>query len=653
MCGFAGVIAWDERFHIDRDALTRMSGRIAHRGPDGHGLVLLPSPGDATDSPTHAALAHRRLAILDPDPRANQPFTDGAGRWIVFNGEIYNFRELRAEISSTQQGYRWRTDCDTEVLLAAYGLWGDKCTDRLNGMFAVAVWDAPAGRLFLARDRMGQKPLYFAVATGAGRGATAVAFASELPAVLEVPWVARAVDPTKVIEYLRFGYIVSGSVYHGIQAVAPSTSLAFGPDGTFPALRTYFQPNATAAPDKLDIHERPAQTTRRLVLQAVSRQLVSDVPLGCFLSGGVDSSVIAAAMRAAVPTGQAVMTFTIGFDDAGYDETAYAAAVARHLGTEHQSFMVRIDAADELPRLAAAFGEPFGDSSALPTHYLSRETRAFVKVALSGDGGDELFGGYDRYRAMRLASRIDALPGIRKVLASRRWQSLPGFHPRGRLTRLKRFLAPMGESPSRRYARYTALVDDAALAELLRPDFAVPATAKLSEAFDALRAGNAHDGAGPRDDVQAALALDRITYLPGDLLTKVDRCSMLHALEVRSPFMDPQILRFASGLATEQLLGGGPKRLLREAFAGDLPAAVFKRRKMGFAVPIGDWFRDRSNRLRGLLRDTLLAADSFAAAHFQRPAIEKLIKSHEDSSADHSQRLYALLMLELWWKARE
>jgi asparagine synthase (glutamine-hydrolysing) len=431
-----------------------------------------------------------------------------------------------------------------------------------------------------------------------------------------------------------------------------STSAAEGPDHPNPVVRAYFHPNAVDAADPVNPGVDPAKTTRRLVQQAVTRQLVSDVPLGCFLSGGIDSSIVAAAMRAALPRGQPVMTFTIGFDDPRYDETAYAAEVARHLGTEHKRFMVRIDAAEDLPKLAAAFGEPFGDSSALPTHYLSRETRGFVKVALSGDGGDELFGGYDRYRAMRLGHRIDAVPTARRLLANPLWNFLPGSHPKNRLTRLKRFLAPLGETPARRYARYTALFDDAALAALLRPDFAAFAGPGQSGAFEALGRGDASLALPPRDDVQAALALDRVTYLPGDLLTKVDRCSMLHALEVRSPFMDPDVVRFASGLSTAQLLAGGPKRLLREAFAGDLPAAVFKRRKMGFAVPIGDWFRDPGNRLRGLLHDAILSSDSFAATHFQTVAVRRLIESHEASRADHSQRLYAMLMLELWWKGR-
>jgi len=651
MCGFAGVIAWDGQFQIDRDALQRMSSRIAHRGPDGHGLVLLPDADEAARGAPRVALAHRRLAILDLDPRANQPFTDGAGRWVVFNGEIYNFRELRAEISSLNPGYHWRTDGDTEVLLAAYASWGQACCERLNGMFAFAVWDAPAGRLFLARDRMGQKPLYYAVAGGAGAGPTAVACASELLALLEVPWVGRTVDPAKVVEYLRFGYIGSGSVYSGIQTVAPSTSLVFGPDERDPVVRRYFHANAVDPADPVNLDAGPAETARRLVLAAVRRQLVSDVPLGCFLSGGIDSSIVAAAMRAAVPPRQPVMTFTIGFDDRRYDETPFAAEVARHLGTEHRQFGVKIDAAEDLPKLAAAFGEPFGDSSALPTHYLSRETRGFVKVALSGDGGDELFGGYDRYRAMRLSHRIDALPSVRQLLANPLWHLLPGSHPKSRLTRLKRFLAPLGETPAGRYARYTALFDDTALANLLRPDFAAMPGPNLSGAFDSLRRGDAWVNFPPRDDVQAALALDRVTYLPGDLLTKVDRCSMLHALEVRSPFMDPDLVRFASGLSTEKLLAGGPKRLLREAFSRDLPPAVFKRRKMGFAVPIGDWFRDRTNPLRGLLHDSLMSSDSFAAGHFRIAAVRGLIEAHEAGAADHSQRLYALLMLELWWRS--
>jgi asparagine synthase (glutamine-hydrolysing) len=418
----------------------------------------------------------------------------------------------------------------------------------------------------------------------------------------------------------------------------------------------YFDANdPPAVADMPRSSEKMISRTRHLVTQAVKRQLVSDVPLGCFLSGGVDSSIIAAAMRASAGDGQKqkVLTFSIGFDDPRYDETRYAAAVARHLGTEHRQFIVRPNAADDLPRLAAVFGEPFGDSSALPTHYLSRETRKFVKVALSGDGGDELFGGYDRYRAMKLGEKMAALPKPILQLAGPA-RRLPGSHPKSPFTRLKRFLATIELPPARRYAGYLQIFDTPGVADLLNDDLAAQASIPDSER---IVSGRFEELAGPpigekyfdRDVVQAALAVDREVYLPEDLLVKVDRCSMLHALEVRSPFLDPELVHFAAALPTNLLIGGGSKRLLKDAFAGDLPSFVFGRRKMGFAVPIGRWFR---TTLKSLLHDALLAGNSFATTHFKKSAIERLLSEHE-SRRDHSQRLYALLMLELWWKTAQ
>jgi asparagine synthase (glutamine-hydrolysing) len=628
-----------------------MSACIAHRGPDGEGIFFDDSR-DATGAA--CGLAHRRLAIIDPDPRANQPFPDARNRQLVFNGEIYNFREVRAELTKLQPDYAWRTNCDTEVLLVAYDAWGEACVEKLDGMFAFAIWDPTGQALFLARDRMGQKPLYLAVMPSSDEhGIGAIAFASELAALRAVPWVDTAADDTALGHYLRWGYIPAPlTIYRGCEKLPPARWMRVTAKGL--EVQQYFDPNSPPPPSQAT---SIIQTTRDLLISAVKRQLVSDVPLGCFLSGGIDSSIIAAAMKASVGGDQPVMTFSIGFDDPRYDETKYAAEVAKHLGTRHQAFTVRPNAAEDLPKLAAAFGEPFGDSSALPTHYLSRETRRHVKVALSGDGGDELFAGYDRYRAMLLGEGFRSLPApLQKIALNKIWERLPGSHPKSSVARLKRLLSSLHLPPAQRYDSFMRFFDEPMLAALLksREEASAGGAKWLKHQFEALVA----DG---RDVVQAALALDRVTYLPEDLLTKVDRAAMLHALEVRSPFMDPLLVHFAAGLSTEQLLGtrGGAtafmqspmttpaKLILRDAFAADLPPSVFKRRKMGFAVPIGEWFR---GELKALLHDSLTAADSFAAAHFHRPTIDNLLAEHGTKQADHSQRLYALLMLELWWR---
>jgi asparagine synthase (glutamine-hydrolysing) len=642
MCGIAGVVAWDEKYRITRDTLTKMSAAIAHRGPDGEGFHLTRENEPITPDTPQVGLAFRRLAVLDPDPRSNQPFHIGPLS-MVFNGEIYNFRDLKSEISNLRPAYQWRTTGDTEVLLMAYELWREKCVEKLNGMFAIAIWDEQKKELFLARDRMGQKPLYVAVLPSSevrstnefdtlelGGEPSAIAFGSEVSTLTLHDWVDRTIDDRGLLEYLRWGCVPNPlSIYNGVFQLAPSGFVQVTTAKRRPSFGTYFDRNQHHNPQQTD----DRQTAHQYVLQAVHRQLVSDVPLGCFLSGGIDSSVVAACARS---FGE-VQTFSIGFDDRRYDESSYAEAVASHLQTRHRRFMVRPDAVEDLPKLARVFGEPFGDSSALPTHYLSRETRNHVTVALSGDGGDELFGGYDRYRAMNLEKVLRRVPRfVRNVVAGPVTEQLPPSHPKSVRSQMKRFLKSVSHSPCDRYASYLKLFDDDMGRELLSKSlFRSP----FHDRFDGL--------AKKRDVVQAALAVDRLAYLPDDLLTKVDRCSMLHALEVRSPFMDHELVQFAAGLTTDQLLKGGPKRMLREAFAKDLPEFVFKRKKMGFAVPIGEWFR---GELRPMLRDNLFASDSFARSHFNMKVVERLVEEHEHERVDHSQRLYALLMLELWWR---
>jgi asparagine synthase (glutamine-hydrolysing) len=650
MCGFAGVVTWDERYRTSRETLARMSAAVAHRGPDGEGMWISRVGEEISPGAAQAALAHRRLAIIDPDPRANQPFTDGRGRWIVFNGEIYNFSDLKSEISNLKPDYIWHTTSDTEVLLAAYDVWGERCVERLNGMFALAVWDEPGQRLFLARDRMGQKPLYIAYLAEDDNGRTssvmpagdepgmppprllAVAFASELQALLPLSYFDRTVDDSSLAGYLRLGYVPSWrTIYCGATQLAPARYVVATNrrcEGN-----SYFHPNVVKPSERGAHGDGDAvRITKDLVELATRRQMVSDVPIGCLLSGGIDSSIVAAAMR---KTGAEVQTFSIGFEDPRYDESEYAAAVAQLLGTRHHAFRVHPTAAADLPKLAAVFGEPFADSSALPTHYLARETRKHVKVALSGDGGDELFGGYNRYRALRTSRVLDLIPAaIRKPMLAGFSGKLPSGHPKSVRSYVGRFLASAEHRMPLRYEGYVRLFPEPLIHEL--------STALVNPHFPIAELMDTRTKFNP---VEAALQVDRITYLPGDLLTKIDRAAMLHALEVRSPFMDHELVRFTATLAAGQLVGGGAKRLLREAFANDLPSWVFKRKKMGFAVPIGEWFR---GELREMLRDHLFASDSFARAHFKMPVVQRMVDEHETRRVDHSQRLYALLMLELW-----
>jgi asparagine synthase (glutamine-hydrolysing) len=535
MCGIAGILSFDDAHRVTRDVLARMAARIAHRGPDGEAFYFN-HQGEIAPARPQLGMAFRRLAVLDPGARAMQPMATPDGRFtLVFNGEIYNFRDLKAELSTLDPQRMWRTTGDSDAALPT-----------LRGMFAFALWDERERSLLLARDRMGQKPLYFTL------GRWSVAFASE-PAALR-PWADwdQEIDRAALAEYLRFGYVAApNTIEMGVAQFMPGHTLRINKmDRDAWVQSAYFDPNAMAP---LTPGQRPGsgvetlaesgalprreQTWRARIERAVESQLVSDVPLGVFLSGGIDSSVIALCARKHGP----VKTFSIGFDDPRYDESRYAAEVAKHLGTEHHAFHVTPAAADDLPKLAAAFGEPFGDSSALPTHYLAREARRHVTVALSGDGGDELFGGYDRYRA------IGWPVGWLRPLAGWGWPSMYG-HPKSKLTRVGRLLASSCVNATSRYLDYVSVFDDATIWYYFSPDDE-PAAIRFRRQWRGLRAD--------RDAVCAALAIDRITYLPGDLLYKADRCSMIHALEVRSPFLDHDVVSAAAGLSKAQLIGGG------------------------------------------------------------------------------------------------
>jgi asparagine synthase (glutamine-hydrolysing) len=664
MCGFAGVVSFSRRCRIDParvPGLARaLDADLAHRGPDGAGTYRLgledPAHEPSPESP-QALLVHRRLAVIDPAPRSDQPFISAGGKLVaVYNGEIYNFRALRDELSPRD----WRTEGDTEVLLAAYEAWGERCAQRLEGMFAFAIIDLsePGNpRVFLARDPAGEKPLFVAVAgemTGVepenGSAPPAriggVAFASELAPLRRVSWIDLSLNHGALQEYLAWGYIPGrATIHNGAAKLLPGHVQSISPAGS--VRRRYFDPGGHHRLAGDNRWASAVTLTRELVARAVERRLVSDVPIGCLLSGGIDSSVVALHMaRAMARDGRQLDTFSIGFDEARYDETAYAEEVARHVGARHHAFHVRPDAADVLPKLARVFGEPFADSSAIPTQYLAEQTRRHVTVALGGDGGDELFGGYDRYVALRLVERAHRMPMPLRRLVALAAAQLPESHPKSKRNRLRRLVVSMDESAGERYASYMRLFTHPMVVRLLPPGtVAREEPGRVADRwFQAYLKG--------RDVVAAAAALDRVTYLPGDLLVKADRCSMLHALEVRSPFMDTDLLRFAgtlgeSGLLESEGMRAAKKRLLRDAFATQLPASVFSRPKMGFAVPVGQWFR---GPMRDMLYDTLLAQDALARSHFVLTSVRELLDSHARGRADHGQRLYALLMLELWWR---
>ncbi len=634
MCGIGGKLYFDPARPVEREVLERMNVVQAHRGPDDAGIYCQGSVG----------LAHRRLCIIDLSPAGHQPMANEDGTlWIVFNGEIYNFQELRPDL--VRRGHRFRSRTDTEVILHLYEEYGVDCLRFLRGMFAFAIWDAPRQQFFLARDRLGVKPLAYQC------DAEAFRFASEVKAILQDPSVEVRPDPAGISRYLTYGVVPApGSAFQGVQKLPPAhylicrlSAAAQAGDGRVEVVR-YWRLRRDRK------RERPEGEWCQEILarleEAVRLRLISDVPLGAFLSGGMDSSAVVAMMRRV--SGGPVKTFSIGFDQPEYDELRYARLVAQRFGTEHHELMVRPDAMDILPRLAWHYDEPFGDSSAVPTYYVAQMTRQHVTVALNGDAGDENFGGYDRYVATRLATAFDhalAWPGgdlFRRAIR----MGLRLWPQRGRrrnpLSRSRRFLEGMTELPERRYARWLCPFSDGQPEDLLSPEFraAVGEDDPLEVLLAAYRESDAPDL------VDATLGVDAALYLPADLLVKVDIASMAHALEARSPFLDHEFMEFAATIpATLKVRGRATKIILRRALSGLLPEETLHRPKMGFGVPIDHWLR---HELRDLVHETLLGPRCLHRGYVRREVVQRLMDEHARGAAGWHEQLWTLLMLELW-----
>jgi asparagine synthase (glutamine-hydrolysing) len=605
---------------------------LAHRGPDGEGtyhadLRRLPGRGVGCG----VTLGHRRLAIIDL-ARGKQPMSNEDGTlWIVFNGEIYNFRELRRRLEGA--GHRFGTDSDTEVILHLYEDEGLKFLDHLNGMFALALWDTQRQWLILARDRLGEKPLVYRLESGR------LLFASELKSLLEVPGVPRQLDPQALDAYLTYKYVPHpGTIFQGISKLPPAHAAVYR-DGRLELWR-YWTPDLQSEADRP--RAQYAEELRETLTSAVRMRLESDVPLGAFLSGGIDSTIIVGLMQKL--SREPVRTFTIGFPVPEYDETRYARMAAERFGTVHEEFRVEPNAVEVLPKLVWHYDEPFADNSAVPTWYLSQVTRQHVTVALTGDGGDELFAGYPRYRAAWLAAWFDRWPAlIRRLAAGRFWQWLPAS-PRHKsfFRRFKRFVAVLNEPPLRRYLEWVAVFTEGRRAELYSDEFlgALPDVDPLE-----FLGGEAARCAG-RDPVTSFSLIDLTTYLPGDLMTKVDVASMAHGLETRPPLLDHRVVELAAGMPLRHKFRfGRGKRILMEAFADLLPKGIRNRSKMGFGVPMDHWFR---GPLADLTREVLLDPRTLGRGWFRPEAVRGLIEAHLSGRFDHSYRLWSLLVLELW-----
>lgn len=622
MCGIAGFVRNDGDA-ADRAVVERMTATLAHRGPDGEGFYV--------DGPV--ALGHRRLSIIDVAGGA-QPLSNEDGTiWVTYNGELYNEPALRRELEG--RGHRYRTSSDTESLVHLYEEEGADFVRRLNGMFALGLWDARRRRLVLARDRMGQKPLFYATLPGGG-----LAFGSEPKALREHPQVGRALDAGGLVRYLFYEYVPAPySIWRSLRKLPRAHVLVWEAGAGASEPVRYWEPPSTAASPAADFEE----TAKRFWTDfkgAVARHRRSDVPLGVFLSGGVDSSSVAAALCEVEPA-SSVRTFSIGFEDKSFDESYHARAVAEHLGTDHRERTFSIASAYELlPEVAGWLDEPFGDASILPTHLLSRFAREEVTVVLGGDGADELLAGYPTFAAERAAGVFRRLPAPARALAGAAVGRLPVDHRNFSLDfKLKQFLRGAAEPLPLAHQRWLGSFTGLEIAELLVDGDPVGIEAEH------LRRARAVDG-GP-DALSRSLALYQDTYLPEDILTKVDRASMACGLEVRAPFLDADLVDWVQTLpASYKLSGRRTKRLLKQAAAGRLPPSILDRPKKGFGIPVGRWLR---GPLLPLV-DQLLGRDRLERQGiFRASAVSRLVDEHRAGTRDHRKPLWTLLMFQLWY----
>jgi asparagine synthase (glutamine-hydrolysing) len=639
MCGIAGLVrAGGARAQDLRGVVQAMNTAIIHRGPDGEGVWL--------DADAGVALAQRRLAIVDLSPTGAQPMVSHSGRYVLtYNGEIYNFREMRAALEA--EGAVFAGSSDTEVMLASLERHGVTQTlATLNGMYAFALWDRETRELVLARDPFGIKPLLYH-ASSAG-----LSFASELGALLADPACPRAIDRAAVNAFIRHGNVPAPwTLLAGVRKLEPGTTLSWRA-GTEPVLTRFWSPLDSARTGAAAPHTAPWETLvgegEALLSDAVERQMIADVPLGAFLSGGIDSSLVVALMQRA--SSRPVQTFTIGFDDAAYDESAHASAIATHLRTDHHTLnATSTDALNLVEEMAGVYDEPFADSSQLPTLLLAKLVRGHVTVALSGDGGDESFGGYERYGwGLQLAGYQRRVPATARRMAGAAARNMPLT-----LMDVAARLTGMGASAHPGHRLQRALVLGAA------PDF-VSGYRQLLALHSAPHsltgfAGEHHPAAydppltaNIADPLTRMQVIDALSYMPDDILTKVDRASMAVALEVRVPLLDTRIWEWAMRLPPESRRHKGTgKAMLRAILARHVPPALFERPKAGFAVPLAAW-------LRGPLRpwaESLLAPAALADGGLVDPAAaQKLWQTHLAGRADHGPVLWSLLMLEGWRK---
>jgi asparagine synthase (glutamine-hydrolysing) len=612
VCGIAGIVRWD-RAPVFEHEIRTMCGAMVHRGPDEEGVYL--SDG--------VALGMRRLSIIDLD-NGQQPISNEDGSvWIVFNGEIYNYRELRRQLE--QKGHTFRTASDTETIVHLYEDFGERAVDHLRGMFAFAIWDTRTRRLLLARDRLGIKPLYYSQRDGE------LVFASELKPILQLPHIGRSVSWEAASHLFTFLATPSSqSIVDGIAKLEPGrVAIAAGNHGV--RVKQYWE--VEFVPDYERTEDQTVERLRELLAESVALHEISDVPIGAFLSGGIDSSAVVATMAGLAP--DRVKTFSIGFAEAGYDELRYAREVAAAFGTDHYDLVLRPDVVQVVEDLTWYLDEPFGDTSAIPTYMVSKLAAEHVKVVLSGDGGDELFAGYDKYLVEGRERRFDTIPApLRRAAGAIGRAMRDGM--RGR-----RFLQHLALDGPARYLDASTMFKQ----DQMRRLFQGEAFVEISR-HDPWRASLAAFGrAGDGDWLATLQHHDLQSYLPLDILTKVDRMTMAHSIEARPPLLDHKLVEFAATVPADmRLRGGTTKYLLKRAMRGILPDAIIDRPKHGFAVPLARWFR---GELSEFARDLLLSDACRQRGFFNTTYIETLFRQN-DRGRDLDLQLWTILSFELW-----
>ena len=630
MCGICGKISLDINSSINEDLMRRMCGVLKHRGPDDEGVYLNRVEGQG--SGVKVGLGHRRLSVIDLSSAGHQPMSnEDQTVWIVLNGEIYNFLELRDDL--VKRGHRFKSHTDTEVILHLYEEQGIECLHNLRGAFAFAIWDEKGQRMFAARDRIGKKPFYYVY-----KNQTLI-FASEIKAILQDPDVSAHVNRMAITDYLSYGYTPTPeTMFAGIMKLPPAHFLIYE-NGAIKIERYW----------RLDFSKKiilsEAQYCERILslLEDATRiRLISDVPIGAFLSGGVDSSAIVY-MMSKINAG-AVKTFSIGFEEERHNELRYARVIARHFGTEHHEYIVRPQAIELLPKLVWHYNEPYADSSALPSFYVAKMTRQEVKVALNGDGGDEDFGGYERFMAARYAELFRKIPGpIRSGVIEPATNMMPdSLEFNNPAAKLKRFMRMASKPYRERHYNWVTIFRDSEKEDLFTDEF--KREMKSRNSFTYLN--NAFEECTSNDIVDRVISTDIRTNLLDDLLVKMDIATMANSLEGRSPFLDHKVMELAAAIPSAMKIKGMRlKYILKKALKGKVPDEILSRGKMGFGIPIDAWFRsDLKEYAYGVLRDPRCVKRNY----FKKEGVARLLDDHAEGRANHGARIWTLLHLELW-----